>query len=221
MMDQIFFFQETETWKATYPAGGTLSDSRHCAFARGARARGIIVRSEVLRLRWLVVLRLANFGAPMQNGFCDWQNGVMRRLKIQAGHEVRAVRRPLPEPGDLTRATSQASHPAVFFVVVCATARESFPVLHPGKASPRPADGFAVPCLDFDGQQHVRCSEILHTCIMLLVRAAMQPEADVDFVFLVDVSCSTAKQHVTSLASGESSRLACQPKLTKALRDAR
>lgn len=118
MMDQIFFFQETETWKATYPAGGTLSDSRHCAFARGARARGIIVRSEVLRLRWLVVLRLANFGAPMQNGFCDWQNGVMRRLKIQAGHEVRAVRRPLPEPGDLTRATSQASHrrpPSSFF----------------------------------------------------------------------------------------------------------
>jgi hypothetical protein len=189
-------------------------------FCSRARARGIIiVRSEVLRLRWLVVLRLANFGAPMQNGFCDWQNGVMRRLKIQAGHEVRAVRRPLPEPGDLTRATSQASHPAVFFVVVCATARESFPVLHPGEPSPRPADGFAVPCLDFDGQQHVRCSKILHTCIMLLVRAAMHPEADVDFVFLVDVSCSsTAKQHVTS---GESSRLACHPKLTKALRDAR
>jgi hypothetical protein len=78
----------------TYPASGTLSNSRHCAFLLARVLAGIDVgrRLSVLGGWWFS--SSANFGGglPMQrNGFCDWQSrGIGEDCtywKIQAGHE--------------------------------------------------------------------------------------------------------------------------------------
>jgi hypothetical protein len=100
------FFQETEAirWQATYPASGTLSNSRHCAFLLARVLAGIDVgrRLSVLGGWWFS--SSANFGGlPMQrNGFCDWQSrGIGEDCtywKIQAGHEDERFGKPLPEP---------------------------------------------------------------------------------------------------------------------------
>jgi hypothetical protein len=124
-----------------------------------------------------------------QNGFCDWQSRGMSRLKIQAGHEVRAVRRPLPEPKDLTKSNFRKQSKATqrfFFVVVCATAGESFPVASwQGQVRVLLTDLRYLASISTVNSM-LCCSEILHTCtcIKLLVRAAMHPEADADLSFL-------------------------------------
>jgi hypothetical protein len=213
-------FQETETWKATYPGSGTLSDSRHCAFCSRALAGSSFGRKSSVFGGWMV-LRLANFGAPMQNGFC--QNG-FRDWQSRGTKQIENPGRPRGARGPATVARAERSYqeqlrkqkpPSGFFSSWCVQLQaKSFPVASwQGQVRVLLTDLRYLASISTVNSM-LCCSEILRICIMLLVRAAMHPEADVDFCFLcVDVSsCSTAKQHVMSLARAENlpESLACQ-----------
>jgi hypothetical protein len=143
---------------------------------------------------------VSKFGAPVQNERLDWQSRGMRRFtgKSRQLTTTRCVRDrlPLPEPKNRS-ATSQASHPAVFFLRcdswLCATAGEIL------------SRWILLTDLRYlAGQQHASCctsSEILHTCIIAASSCSMLPKSGCGLVFFA--ACSTEKQHVTSLACSE------------------
>jgi hypothetical protein len=175
-------------------------------------------RSEALRLRWLVALRLANFGARLKNGLCDWQDRGMRRFTIENPGRPRGVRGSAAvgraEKSDQHLCGQQATHQR-FFSLWCVQANPfPFP-LHPGKQSPRPADGFAVPCLDSDGQQHVRSP--LQRNIACMYNSASScssaPRSGHGLVFCVDVAQQRSMSRRLRAENLPQSCFACIPKL--------
>jgi hypothetical protein len=59
-----FLIQETETWKESYLPGRRQAFRFQTLRFLLARARGIVVRSEVLRLRWLDGSEVNKFWGP-------------------------------------------------------------------------------------------------------------------------------------------------------------
>jgi hypothetical protein len=122
-----------------------------------------------------------------QNGFCDWQNRGMKQIenpgRPRGARGPAAVARAERSDQEQLRKQCKATQ-RFFFVVVCATAGESFPVASwQGQVRVLLTDLRYLASISTVNSM-LCCSEILHTCIMLLVRAAMQPEADVEWSFL-------------------------------------